>query len=349
MSGLKNLAKRVWFGGLEALHIRHDLVARHCAAKGNRTRNGGDWAGALIHYEEAVRLHPELVTIWIQLGHAYKEVGRSVDSFIAYYQAAKRAPEDPDAAMHYSRARHALGNSQGDALYGAVNPTLGDDFDSHPLDISSDRLRAPHVPFYADPRIKTKNLKPACSSCTSLPLGDIRLLTQGHVRNTSGLEDGIVEASGTRVGSNGYLLPSCTLLIKREAASRTNQTLRILVENRARGASQHYQAMASGEGGAVLTTPFTVGSMQQLWIAVSLPPYDSGAAQDHTTNITFSSQDEYHSVVALALCLTQQHEEDEFDKVWHNIQNRFSRYDFPEITKIKINHHYNKLSMLGQT
>jgi glycosyltransferase involved in cell wall biosynthesis len=88
-------------------------------------RDSGHWALAARHYMEMLKANPKDVGIWLQHGHALKELGLFVDAAASYDRALSLAPNDPEihlqrgflakvtgdlpAALHFLRQARELG------------------------------------------------------------------------------------------------------------------------------------------------------------------------------------------------------------------------------------------------
>jgi tetratricopeptide (TPR) repeat protein len=56
-------------------------------ARADRARDSRDWPQAARHYARALKRKPELAHIWVQLGHARKEVGQLREAGACYLAA----------------------------------------------------------------------------------------------------------------------------------------------------------------------------------------------------------------------------------------------------------------------
>jgi glycosyltransferase involved in cell wall biosynthesis len=83
--------------------------ANRCIDAGDAARNVGAWEQAAFHYRRAVAIQPRRRPIWIQLGHAEKEVGRPQAALDAYAKASLLPGEDGEAALHHGLQAKALG------------------------------------------------------------------------------------------------------------------------------------------------------------------------------------------------------------------------------------------------
>ena len=84
-------------------------AVRGLIAKGDRARDAHDWTAARLNYEEALRLDPSLGPIWVQLGHATKELGDHRAAEAAYRQALRLNPVDADAHLQLGHLLKIVG------------------------------------------------------------------------------------------------------------------------------------------------------------------------------------------------------------------------------------------------
>ena len=78
-----------------SLHLAH-VLALHAVAVGERR----EWAVAASMLAEAVELAPQLGSLWTQLGHALKEIGRLDEAESAYRRSLALAPAETDPSLH---------------------------------------------------------------------------------------------------------------------------------------------------------------------------------------------------------------------------------------------------------
>ncbi|WP_272481213.1 rhamnan synthesis F family protein, partial [Rhizorhabdus wittichii] len=62
-------------------------------------RDGGRWAGAVVHYRRYLRYRPDDFAIWVQLGHMLGESGDPAGADQAYRTAHALNPDDADLAL----------------------------------------------------------------------------------------------------------------------------------------------------------------------------------------------------------------------------------------------------------
>lgn len=67
---------------------------------GNQARDARDWAEAARNYRAALDGDPALAHIWIQLGHAHKELGESEQAEDAYLEAQLLQPGSAEPLLH---------------------------------------------------------------------------------------------------------------------------------------------------------------------------------------------------------------------------------------------------------
>jgi glycosyltransferase involved in cell wall biosynthesis len=81
--------RRIW----KRLFARPEGPGRPYVRRGDDARSRQDWPAAAAAYRSAVEAEPDLVAIWIQLGHALKEQGDVAAAIEAYGEAARRQPD----------------------------------------------------------------------------------------------------------------------------------------------------------------------------------------------------------------------------------------------------------------
>jgi glycosyltransferase involved in cell wall biosynthesis len=87
---------------------------RSLIARGNAARNRKDWPEAISNYTKALEIHPAIGSIWVQLGHAFKESGALSDAEMAYNRAAKYLPQNSDLQLqlgHLSKIRGKMADA----------------------------------------------------------------------------------------------------------------------------------------------------------------------------------------------------------------------------------------------
>jgi tetratricopeptide (TPR) repeat protein len=73
--------------------------------RADRARDHGDWRRAARYYQKALAEEPDAAAIWVQYGHALKEMGDAAAAEAAY---RKSLQYDPDAADTWLQLGHAL-------------------------------------------------------------------------------------------------------------------------------------------------------------------------------------------------------------------------------------------------
>ncbi|MBO0661381.1 tetratricopeptide repeat protein [Jiella sp. MQZ9-1] len=66
--------------------------------RGDHANAEKNWAAAIAHYEKALAIDPSLTAIWVQLGHARREIGQDEQATKAYLRALQLAPFDKASA-----------------------------------------------------------------------------------------------------------------------------------------------------------------------------------------------------------------------------------------------------------
>jgi glycosyltransferase involved in cell wall biosynthesis len=79
-------------------------------AQANRARDDRDWEKAAEAYGGALSLAPELAHIWIQRGHALKELGDHAEAEAAYRQAASLRPDSAEPHLHLGHLHKTRGD-----------------------------------------------------------------------------------------------------------------------------------------------------------------------------------------------------------------------------------------------
>lgn len=74
--------------------------------KANKARDERDWPTAALRYREAISSRPQNASLWVQYGHALKELGKVEQAEEAYRKAIHLNPVDPDTYLHLG---HVLG------------------------------------------------------------------------------------------------------------------------------------------------------------------------------------------------------------------------------------------------
>lgn len=83
-----------WFGSFKANSLRRMRAA------GDRSQRERDWSKSVYYYQKYLERKPNDNLIWVQLGHALKELRRFSEAEKAYRRALQAAPNDSDALLH---------------------------------------------------------------------------------------------------------------------------------------------------------------------------------------------------------------------------------------------------------
>ena len=105
--------------------------------RGDRARDGGDFAAAATLYRRAVALDAGRPDIRVQLAHMLKELTRFGEAEAAYRQAAAQSPDDGDIHLQLGHLLKLLGRTdEAIAAYAVAHPLL------HDSDAAAVELRA---------------------------------------------------------------------------------------------------------------------------------------------------------------------------------------------------------------
>ena len=99
--------------------------ARRHARLGDEARDARRWAEACVHYERALATDATLDGIWVQLGHARKEVGDLPGAEAAYGRALALKPGVPDTHLQLGHLLKIAGRFD-DAVKAYADATLLD-------------------------------------------------------------------------------------------------------------------------------------------------------------------------------------------------------------------------------
>jgi tetratricopeptide (TPR) repeat protein len=106
------------------------LGAGTLSAIGDRRRDERDFAAAANAYGAALRSDPAMTAIWVQYGHALKEIGCTDKALAAYGRAIALAPEVADTHLQighaYKIARRFRASREAYARALALDPELDD-------------------------------------------------------------------------------------------------------------------------------------------------------------------------------------------------------------------------------
>jgi len=89
---------------------------RSLIARGNAARNRKDWPEAIRNYTKALEINPAIGSIWVQLGHAFKESGALSEAEIAYNRADGYLPRNSDLQLQIGHL-HKIRGKLDDAAY----------------------------------------------------------------------------------------------------------------------------------------------------------------------------------------------------------------------------------------
>lgn len=107
--------------------------------QGDQARARGDWVSASALYRKHVQAQPTDFDIWVQLGHALKEVGRYDEAETAYVAAGALRSRDPDLWLMRGHLARLRGDEQSAARHYAVSAGI----DHNPRAVAErDRSRA---------------------------------------------------------------------------------------------------------------------------------------------------------------------------------------------------------------
>lgn len=96
---------------------------------GDQARERGDWVAAAEHYRRHVDRNRTDFDIWVQLGHALKEIGRYEDAGRTYAQASELRPRDADLLL----MRGHLAKTMGDTATALNLYTMSFNVDGNPF------------------------------------------------------------------------------------------------------------------------------------------------------------------------------------------------------------------------
>jgi tetratricopeptide (TPR) repeat protein len=89
--------------GLSVAQVRGASLSgakgKQVLARADAARDARDWTTAAQHYQLYLQAKPKHFAIWVQLGHALKELGRLPDAHAAYSQAQRLNPLDADLLL----------------------------------------------------------------------------------------------------------------------------------------------------------------------------------------------------------------------------------------------------------
>jgi tetratricopeptide (TPR) repeat protein len=87
-------------------------TVRWVIARGDEARDRRDWSAASLHYARALRRNPSLAHIWVQLGHARKEIGDLRYSEACYLTAIEMQPRWADTFLQLGHLLKIAGRTK---------------------------------------------------------------------------------------------------------------------------------------------------------------------------------------------------------------------------------------------
>ena len=134
---LMHEAARPWFALGRSVRRRSAAWLRPGAgealSRANRARDAGEWEMAARQYREALRALPDAWAIWVQYGHALKELGNVAEAERAYRRAIGLSAEIADSHLQLGHALKLQGRIEEAGMAylraAALDPLL-----SHPRD-----------------------------------------------------------------------------------------------------------------------------------------------------------------------------------------------------------------------
>lgn len=98
---------------------------RKIRAAGDRSQHERNWSKSAQYYQKYLDRRPNDNPIWVQLGHALKELKRFDEAETAYRRALQVDPNDDDALLHLAMLlRSSVKNTGAKALGSIPNETL---------------------------------------------------------------------------------------------------------------------------------------------------------------------------------------------------------------------------------
>jgi tetratricopeptide (TPR) repeat protein len=131
-TGLAHELVRPWFRLRR--FVRREWVGRRPPSTGpvdraNSARDAGDWELAARHYRDALRVIPKASAIWVQYGHALKELGLVAEAEQAYRRSLQLNPDNADTHLqlgHALKLQQRFGEAANAYLAAArLDPTFG--------------------------------------------------------------------------------------------------------------------------------------------------------------------------------------------------------------------------------
>jgi tetratricopeptide (TPR) repeat protein len=81
-------------------------------AEADAARDRRDWANAAFYYDEALQRNPTRVDLFVQLGHAYKELGDFDAALEAYRQFLDKEPHDADIHLQLGHLHNRMNDPE---------------------------------------------------------------------------------------------------------------------------------------------------------------------------------------------------------------------------------------------
>ena len=98
---------------------------RKMRAAGDRSQREQNWSKSVQYYQKYLDRRPNDNPIWVQLGHALKELKRFDEAETAYRRALQASPNDDDALLHLATLlRSSVKNTGAKALEPISNKIL---------------------------------------------------------------------------------------------------------------------------------------------------------------------------------------------------------------------------------
>lgn len=82
--------------------------SRRVLIKGDTARNRQDWPAAVEFYQRYLRAKPNHFAIWVQLGHALKEMGKLQEALLVYETALRLDAHDADLLLHLGHLKERM-------------------------------------------------------------------------------------------------------------------------------------------------------------------------------------------------------------------------------------------------
>lgn len=117
--GLANVLERTSSSKRQAPSSAGEWQSSAALRRADAARDARRWPEAAEAYRAVLTMHPESAAIWIQYGHALKELGNSSEACSAYERARTLDPFNYDSSLHLGHMLKIMGeNSRAIAMYG---------------------------------------------------------------------------------------------------------------------------------------------------------------------------------------------------------------------------------------